>query len=115
MKVLLLEDRLELQRLTTRMIKRAYPTANVHVTARCSEAISALEFETFDLLVCDFEVLDGYGDKVLEWVRNEKPELLSRFVFFSASPEPKALHAQCIAKGCHPDEFVEQLHKFVPA
>jgi hypothetical protein len=31
------------------------------------------------------------------------------------SPEAEKLHDKFIAKGCHPDEFVEQLHKFVAA
>lgn len=115
MKVLLLEDKMELQRTTTRMIKRAYPAADVQVTARCSETIAAIQLEDFDLVVCDFEVLDGKSDRVLAWVRDHEPELLHRFVFFSGSPEPTKLHDKYISKGCHLDEFVEQMHKFVPA
>lgn len=116
MKILLLEDDLLLQRATTRLLRAAFGD---HITVRAVRmvvgAIEALVMEPVDLVVSDFEVLDGTADQLLDWVRTERPDLLPRFVFFSGKDGLDKLHDKVIEKGCMPDEFIAQLHKLVGA
>jgi response regulator RpfG family c-di-GMP phosphodiesterase len=113
MNVLLLEDNQQLQRVTTRLIRSAFADAAVSVTDTCAKAIALLQHECFDFIVSDFEVLDATGDKVLRWVREMRPQLVARFVFFSGSLDLEKLHDKIIEKGCTADEFVAQLRQFV--
>ena len=115
MNVLLLEDDALLQRTTTRMLRRAYENVTVTAVDSVPKAIAMLQHFAYDLVIADFQVLHGTGGDVLSWVRDEKPGLVDRFVFFSGSLEARALHDKFIEKGCMPDEFIEQLHKLVGA
>jgi response regulator RpfG family c-di-GMP phosphodiesterase len=111
--VLLLEDDRNLQRATARLIRYTYPDAAISVTNTCAKTIALLQHERFDLVVSDFEVLDGTGDAVLYWVREMQPHLVARFVFFSGSSGLEKLHDKVIEKGCTVEEFVDQLRGFI--
>jgi response regulator of citrate/malate metabolism len=111
--VLLLEDDAQLQKMTARLLKRAFENVAVAITTVDSvpKAIAMLQHFTYDLVISDFNVLHGTGGDVLAWLHVEKPHVASRFIFFSGADEPKKLHDKVIEKGCTSDEFIDQLRK----
>lgn len=113
MNVLLLEDDQQLQKMTTRLLKRTFENVTVTVTIVDSapKAIAMLQHFAYDLIVSDFNVLHGTGGDVLTWLRAEKPHIVDRFIFFSGAIEVPKLHTKVIEKGCTADEFVDQLRK----
>lgn len=117
MNVLLLEDDKQLQKMTTRLVKRAFEDIAITVTVVDSvpKAIAMLQHFSYDLVVSDFNVLHGTGGEVLAWLRVEKPHTVDRFIFFSGAPDVTKLHTKVIEKGCTADEFVDQLRKLTGA
>ena len=113
MKVLLLEDNLSMQKATTRMLRHVCgKDVDLRVVDSCAGAIEFLQIEAFDLVVSDYEVLDGTADALLRWVREVRPNLLPRFIFFSGTSGLDRLHDKVIDKG-DPADFIAQIRVFV--
>lgn len=100
-KVLLLEDEPSLQRAIARMLCVAFNDSDIALdtTDSAIKAIALLQCFQYDLILSDFDVLDGTGGDVLAWVRSSQPRMISRFVFFTGSDRAAALHDKIIAKG----------------
>jgi CheY-like chemotaxis protein len=112
-KILLLEDNLSMQKATTRMLRHVCGNdVHLRVVDSCARAIELLQLEAFDLIVSDYEVLDGTADALLHWIREIRPNLLPRFVFFSGTSGLDRLHDKVIDKG-NPADFIAQMRAFV--
>lgn len=80
MRILHLEDDSALQKVVARGLKRHLDAA-VTTVARPGDAITALQLDTFDIIVSDYNVIDGTGQDLLDWVRANRPS--QPFVFLS--------------------------------
>lgn len=86
-KILYLEDDLHVQRAISRMLHINYPQFNVHTCEDVQQAITALEQHPFDLVISDYNVRNGTGGDVLEWLRANKPSLVEKFIFLASADE----------------------------
>lgn len=80
MRILHIEDDLSLQKLVSRGLARKF-TAEVVTVDSPDTAIEALQTGNFDIVVSDYNIKDGTGGQVLEWVRANIPT--QRFMFLS--------------------------------
>ena len=48
-------------------------------------AIEKIKNKDFDIIVCDLKMSEGTGLDVFYYLINNKPDLISKFIFFSAS------------------------------
>lgn len=99
--VLLIEDEPGLQRATTRMIKRIYPDANVLVADSYDTAIGVLEAHPrLSLVISDVNIVGGKsGIDVFEWVKQNRPDLVDRYVFFTGgNPQVESMHYRYLEK-----------------
>lgn len=83
MHILHIEDDSSVQVLVQRLLGRAFPGCEITAVASAKLAISALAAIEFTLVISDFDVLDGTGADVLNWLRANR--LNQRFMFFSGN------------------------------
>lgn len=82
---------------------------HVHVIANADDAICILRSIRFDVVVSDYDLGSTCGARVLEYLRAEQPGQVSRFIFFTGSPqEARAIHGKVIDKG-DADQFALRL------
>lgn len=113
--VLILEDDPAVARATVKMTLAALqpyaPTCTV--VDRVRTAITYASDGDFDLIVSDYNVLDGTGAELLAFLRADRPQLVPRFVFHTGDPEAvNKLHDKVIEKGCGFEIFVAQLRDY---
>jgi two-component system, cell cycle sensor histidine kinase and response regulator CckA len=95
--VLLIEDEAAIQRVMKRMLRGVVLT----IVDSAEGAIQAIEAasEPFDTILSDFNIVgDKTGGDILEWVKANRPELVSRFVFCSCNPVVDQLHDRTVEK-----------------
>ena len=100
---LLLEDDPQVQKASTRMIKRAYGNGTiVLVVDSVDAAIATLKVHPeIKLIVSDVDVLgDKSGVELFYWVRDHHPELVDHYIFFTGGhPEVAEIHYRYLQKG----------------
>ena len=113
--VLLIEDDERMKKYIPRLIESALEPRQISITIvdRAPDAISLLGSIRFDLIVSDYDLGDapdaGTGADVLRYLTAEQPTVIERFVFCSASEEPRRLHPKVIDKGAGLDAFIVAL------
>lgn len=113
MRILYIEDDAHIQRMMTRVLRRAFETASVMIVDTAPKAIALLRDTSYDLIVSDYNLIASTGGEVLQWLHAEKPYLVERFVFFSDDPVVRRLHDKVITKPCPPGQFITVLRTFV--
>jgi CheY-like chemotaxis protein len=84
-RILLLDDDPSMQRLVSTLLKRA--GHRVDVVSGGSEAIQELEKNDYDGLLLDIMTPTDGGMTVIRHLKEQKPELLSRILLVTGSPE----------------------------
>lgn len=128
-RVLLIEDDGVLARTTTRLLRSMFPQCEVTLVLTASSAIAELVMRGDDgvdpdLILSDFDLhpevyipggLDTRtGGTVLMWIREHRPDLEKRFVFFTGNPGvAEEFTDRVIMKGCPVDEFRVKLRAFL--
>jgi CheY-like chemotaxis protein len=93
--ILLIEDDPELARMTSHWLRRTFPDAAITHARNADEATQLVgdTSRAWQLVVSDYNLgPGGDGSDVLRFVQYAVPQLASRFVYFSASPEIRAWH-----------------------
>ena len=70
-KVLIVDDVLEVRRFLCDCLKATSPQFVTHEEGTGRRAIESLEKGKFDLVLCDWDLPDKKGDEILSWVRTE--------------------------------------------
>ena len=111
MKILYLEDDCSMQKCGPRLIWAALgDDVMVDVTDSVPKAIALLQHFRYDAIISDFMVEWGTGVDLLKWVREERPALVDKFVFFTGDKnDVKKEHGKIIEKAIRLDDFIEQL------
>jgi hypothetical protein len=101
--VLLLEDDPRTQQGTTRWVHKLFGKDNIHVVVadNVPAAIANLGVHNVKLIVSDVDVLgDQNGVDFFHYVKDSRPDLLDRFIFFTGGhPEVAQLHSRYLEKG----------------
>jgi len=84
-RVLLLDDDASIQRLVGALLKRA--GYRVDAVDRGSKAIEALTDNAYDAILLDLMMPTEGGVTVVKHLRKENPELLTRVLLLTATPE----------------------------
>ena len=84
-RVLLLDDDLSMQRLVARILGREGFRVDVFLTG--SQAIAALERDTYDVLLLDLMMPHEGGMTVIRRLRVKNPAMLKRSILLTASPD----------------------------
>jgi CheY-like chemotaxis protein len=84
-RVLLLDDDPSMQRLVVRILGNEGFRVDVFPTG--SQAIAALERETYDVLLLDLMMPVEGGMTVIRHLRTKNPAMLKRSILFTASPD----------------------------
>ncbi len=87
MRVLLIEDDTLIANAMVRMFRLSYDAVvvNVNTIELAIGALCAANAGTpFDLVVSDWNIVDGNAGKVLVWARDNLPGMLSRWMFLSS-------------------------------
>jgi len=94
--VLVIEDDENLQRSYQRMLE-GYKCS---YAATADAAILALSEASFDYVTCDYNLERGTGEDVFNWLTDNKPEQLERFIFICGSFDSVAtIDAPFLQKG----------------
>lgn len=98
--VLLIEDDPAMQRATTRMIKRIFPSAQVLVADNYASAVGDLQAHRVAMVVSDVNILGAEsGVDVFRWVQEHQPHLVDRYVFFTGgNPQVAQVHYRYLEK-----------------
>lgn len=98
--VLLIEDDPAMQRATTRMIKRIFPSAQVLVADNYASAVGDLQAHRVAMVVSDVNILGAEsGVDVFRWVQEHQPHLVDRYVFFTGgNPQVAQIHYRYLEK-----------------
>jgi hypothetical protein len=114
--VLLLEDEPALQKSTTRMIKKIIPGAHVVVSDNVDGMIGNLRFLEPVLIVSDVDVIgDKSGIDFFHYVRDNYPQYVDRFLFFTGNEDAKDENARFLAKPAGIQAFREAVLSPSPA
>ncbi len=70
LKVLIVEDAASMRKFLKYGLEKSFPGILVDEAVNGREAQAKLEQTEYDLVLCDWEMPDINGDKILEWVRN---------------------------------------------
>jgi two-component system OmpR family response regulator len=84
-RVLLLDDDPSMQRLVARILSNEGFRVDTFLTG--SQAIAALERETYDVLLLDLMMPVEGGMTVIRHLRGKNPPMLKRSILLTASPE----------------------------
>jgi DNA-binding response OmpR family regulator len=84
-RVLLLDDDPSMQRLVARILGNEGFRVDVFLTG--SQAIAALERETYDVLLLDLMMPHEGGMTVIRHLRGKSPAILKRSILLTASPD----------------------------
>ena len=114
MKILVIEDDEQLQRIFLRFVKMFFKTTDITVVDNARDSIFLLETHDYALVISDFDLKDGTnGGQVLAWLKEHKPAALDRFVFVSANEDVQKLHDRYLPKPCTIDEMRAYFHAFL--
>lgn len=114
MRVLLLEDDLQLQRTTARLIRRTFKAEiTIDIVDTAAGAIALLEVNAYAFVLSDFNVREGTGGDVLAWIQANQRHMTERFVFFSGAENLDLWHGKIIEKGIDSTTFVDLLRGYV--
>lgn len=78
--VLIIDDDLILAELFDEILTTSFST---HVANNISEAIIALQSNDIDAVVSDYHLGDQNADVLIEWIRQERPELATRTILLT--------------------------------
>lgn len=100
LEILLIEDDPALQRSTTRMIKKLYPTATVLLADNYDAAVGNLKNHPIKLVISDVNILGAEsGVDVFRWVQQHQPDLVDKYVFFTGgNPQVEQIHYRFLEK-----------------
>jgi response regulator RpfG family c-di-GMP phosphodiesterase len=59
----------------------------VRTTGLISEAKKLMGEEVFDLIVADYSLSDGTADEFYDWVKENHPEFVNKFILITGWPE----------------------------
>jgi ActR/RegA family two-component response regulator len=92
--ILVIEDDPQLQRAYPRMMRKMYPGAEVTVVDNYHDAIGHLDTKPVGLIISDVDLVgDRTGIDVFEWVKENRPDLVDRYVFVTGgNPQVEQLH-----------------------
>jgi len=84
MKILYIEDSDEVRQLYVVLLDNIFPDVNIVETFSGNQAIAILDKQenVFDLIICDYEMPDGNGDVVYEYIKNKQDQ--TAFLLFSS-------------------------------
>ncbi len=82
--VLIVDDSLMAQEIISSELRDSF-RVKIILASDTTEALSILANNIIDLVICDFEMPDGNGDIVLNYVRNN--DLSMPFIFFTGNFE----------------------------
>lgn len=88
MHILHIEDDKMVQALVTKLLSKMFPGVEVTTVDNAPEAINALGAVEFTLVISDFDLLQGTGGDVWDWLKANRPE--QRFMFFSGNEQMQA-------------------------
>jgi len=110
-RVLVLEDDDILARAARRQLSKDF---EVEVFLNVEEAFEALLQRRFDVIVSDVNILGGMsGTDFFRKIQQTHPELVNRFMFYSASLDPSNLSAfkvPVLLKPAPKDELIKMIH-----
>lgn len=114
MKILIIEDNEQLQRVFMRFVKMFFQTTDIAVVDNARDGIFLLETHDYALVISDFDLKDSTnGGQVLAWLKEHKPAAVDRFAFVSANAAASQLHDRCLPKPCTIDEMRAFFHAFL--
>jgi CheY-like chemotaxis protein len=99
-RILLIEDDPRIQAIEAKYLRKVFGAdCSLWIVDNAAAAVELLGASApFDLVVSDYDLRYSNGGTVLAWVRANRPELLERYVFLSASTEPERIHDKVIDK-----------------
>ena len=97
LKVLIVDDAKFICELVAKIVSDAFPQFSVKAAFNGEEARTLLSSETFDIILCDWEMPKMSGLEVLEWTRAQPQYKSVPFVMVTSRGEReyvlKAIHA----------------------
>jgi hypothetical protein len=99
-RMMLLEDDPILQDGTGRWMKKVYPDTPLIVVDNVESAIANLKHHDMSLIVSDVDVVGNQnGIDFFHYVKNEYPDLVDKFVFFTGNSAAESEHYRYVPKG----------------
>lgn len=81
--ILIIEDSRHLQRDYVHMLGEEH---EYHFAATAKQAIDLLDTRAFDHIICDFQLDQGTGRDVYDWLERKMPDELARLTFVCGTP-----------------------------
>ena len=119
MRILIVDDDQEIRFALANVFQKKHRFTVVEASSG-HEAVATLSTENdFSLIISDFQMDNGNGDVIVNFLKNQKVEV--PFIFFSGSPEVKTAEIsapvlKCFSKSeiFHLIEYVEELCRQAP-
>jgi CheY-like chemotaxis protein len=118
LKVLIVDDAKFICELVTKIVSDAFPQFSVKAAFNGEEARTLLSSETFDIILCDWEMPKMSGLEVLEWTRAQPQYKSVPFVMVTSRGEReyvlKAIHAgvnDYLGKPFTKEQLVQKINK----
>jgi CheY-like chemotaxis protein len=110
--ILSVESQPRLRHCIRSMVAQALESTHILVSvSSAGDAIALLGNFRFDLVISAYRLGDAHGGQILDYLREERPKDLQRFVFFTGSEEARILHPKLIEKGVRVAQFVSELRR----
>ena len=118
LKVLIVDDAKFICELVSKIVSDAFPQSSVKAAFNGEEAQTLLSSETFDIVLCDWEMPKMSGLEVLEWTRSQPQYKTVPFVMITSRGEReyvlKAIHAgvnDYLGKPFTKEQLIQKMNK----
>jgi DNA-binding response OmpR family regulator len=92
-RVLVVDDMLFMREMMVSAIKKVFPDFEVEVASNGADAQKKMEYEPFNLVLCDWEMPDIKGNELLQWLRSHQSRAINAtpFIMVTAKSDRAAI------------------------
>lgn len=109
---LILEDNQQLGKAVARMLRRNFEVPCVRIAESVVEAIDVLRYDDcpVDFIISDFNVKGPLtGADLYGWIREHKPHLVERFMFFTSDDRAYEVPVPTVLKSAPTDALLQMV------
>ncbi|MBF0329129.1 MAG: response regulator [Nitrospirae bacterium] len=71
LKVLVIDDVAEMRLLIKSFLKMSFPDIEMDLVSSGKDALSKIQVNTYDVVLCDWEMPEMNGDEILKWMKEQ--------------------------------------------